>query len=50
VGITKWLYTGVMIEDAIYKSGVTPYIKIEMNDEDISRMLGIIGLAATASK
>ena len=28
-GITKWLYTGVAIEDILNKTAVRPYIKIE---------------------
>jgi hypothetical protein len=49
IGITKWLYTGVAVEDAIYKAGITPYIKLEIKDDDISRLFGVMGLAASAS-
>ncbi|MDR2772343.1 MAG: hypothetical protein LBB93_02635, partial [Elusimicrobiota bacterium] len=50
VGFLKWLYGGVLIEDAAYKAGVTPYIKIQLDDQDIARMLGIVGIAASAAK
>jgi hypothetical protein len=49
-GFTKWLYAGVMVEDAIYKTAVTPYIKIEIDDPDIAAILGILSIAAVASK
>lgn len=50
VGITDWLYTGVAVEDAIHKTGITPYIKLEIKDDDISRLFGVMGLAASTSK
>ena len=50
VGITDWLYTGVSVEDAINKAGITPYIKLEIKDEDISRLFTVMGLAASTSK
>ncbi|MDR1952003.1 MAG: MlaD family protein [Elusimicrobiota bacterium] len=50
VGLLSWLYTGVMIEDAAYKAGITTYIRIKLDDRDIARMLGIVGIAAQAAK
>ncbi|MDR1696046.1 MAG: MlaD family protein [Endomicrobium sp.] len=50
VGITKWLYAGVMVEDALYKTAVTPFIKLEINDRDLASLLGIISIAAVASR
>jgi phospholipid/cholesterol/gamma-HCH transport system substrate-binding protein len=29
-GLTKWLYTGISVEDIIYKPAVMPYLKIEL--------------------
>ncbi|MDR3256774.1 MAG: MlaD family protein [Endomicrobium sp.] len=50
VGITKWLYTGVAVEDISYKTTVMPYLKIEIDDKDLTALLGIISIAAVASK
>ncbi|MDR2426342.1 MAG: MlaD family protein [Endomicrobium sp.] len=49
-GFTKWLYAGVMVEDALYKTAVTPYIKIEIDDPDIAAILGIASIAAVATR
>ncbi|MDR1195112.1 MAG: MlaD family protein [Endomicrobium sp.] len=49
-GFTKWLYAGVMVEDALYKTAVTPYIKIEISDPDIAAILGVVSIAAVATK
>jgi DNA repair protein RadA/Sms len=49
-GITKWLYVGVNIEDIAYKTAVTPYIKIAIDDEDLAAFLGIINIAAVSTK
>ena len=49
-GFTKWLYAGVMVEDMIYKTALTPYVKIEIDDKDIASLLGIISIAAVASR
>ena len=50
LGITRWLYAGVMVEDMAYAAAVTPYIKLEIKDTDIASLLGIISVAAVASK
>jgi phospholipid/cholesterol/gamma-HCH transport system substrate-binding protein len=50
LGITKWLYAGVNVEDIAYKASVTPYIKIEIDDEDLAALLGIISIAAVSTK
>ncbi|MCL2145092.1 MAG: MlaD family protein [Endomicrobia bacterium] len=50
LGFTKWLYAGVMVEDVLYKTAVTPYLKIEINDSDLAALLGIISVAAIASR
>jgi hypothetical protein len=49
-GFTKWLYAGVMVEDTLYRSALTPYIKIEINDRDLAALLGIISIAAVATR
>ncbi|MDR3071289.1 MAG: MlaD family protein [Endomicrobium sp.] len=49
-GITKWLYVGVAVEDTTYTPAVTPYLNISLDDRDLVSLLGIIGIAATASK
>ena len=49
-GFTRWLYAGVMVEDMLYRSALTPYIKIEINDRDIAALLGIISIAAVATR
>ncbi|MCL1972183.1 MAG: MlaD family protein [Endomicrobia bacterium] len=49
-GFTKWLYAGVMVEDTLYRSALTPYIKIEINDRDLAALLGIISIAAVSTK
>jgi hypothetical protein len=50
LGITKWLYAGVNVEDIAYKASVTPYIKIQIDDEDLAALLGIISIAAVSTK
>ncbi len=50
LGLAKWLYAGVMVEDIGYAASVTPYIKLEIKDTDIAALLGIISVAAVASK
>lgn len=49
-GITRWLYAGVMVEDIAYSASVTPYIKLEIKDTDITSLLGIASVAAVASR
>jgi phospholipid/cholesterol/gamma-HCH transport system substrate-binding protein len=49
-GITKWLYAGVSLEDIAYKTAVTPYIKIEIDDGDLAALLGIVSIAAVSTK
>lgn len=49
-GITRWFYVGISVEDIAYKASLTPYVKLEIKDTDISRLLGIAGVAAAASK
>lgn len=49
-GITRWLYVGVAVEDIAYKTALAPYIKLEITDNDISRLLGIASIAAVASQ
>ncbi|MDR2436666.1 MAG: hypothetical protein LBD17_01145, partial [Endomicrobium sp.] len=50
VGVTKWLYAGVALEDATYERAITPYIKLEIDDKDLAALLGIITIAAVATK
>jgi phospholipid/cholesterol/gamma-HCH transport system substrate-binding protein len=50
VGILKWLYAGIMVEDAMYRAGFTPYIRIEIKDKDLAALFGIAGIAAAATK
>jgi hypothetical protein len=50
VGLRKWLYAGVAIEDAVEKAGIMPYVRIELDDDDIARILGIMGVAVGAAK
>ncbi|MDR0723951.1 MAG: hypothetical protein LBF23_02065, partial [Endomicrobium sp.] len=49
-GITKWLHAGVSIEDMYYRPSFTPYVRIEIDDQDLAAMLGIISIVAVASK
>ncbi|MDR2616779.1 MAG: MlaD family protein [Endomicrobium sp.] len=49
-GIMKWLYAGVLLEDVSYKPSFTPYLRLEIDDQDLSAMLGIISIAAVVSK
>jgi len=49
IGILKWLYIGVDVESIAHKTAVTSYLKIEINDRDLARLLGIIGLAKTVA-
>lgn len=49
-GITKWLYAGIAVEDIAYKASVMPYIKLEISDNDIASLLGIISIATVASQ
>jgi phospholipid/cholesterol/gamma-HCH transport system substrate-binding protein len=50
VGITKWLYAGVAFEDAAYKTALTPYVKLEIDDKDLAALLGIITIVAVTAK
>jgi phospholipid/cholesterol/gamma-HCH transport system substrate-binding protein len=50
IGITKWLYAGIMVEDIAYKSSLTPYVKIKIDDKDLASIFGIASIAAVASK
>ncbi|MDR2812109.1 MAG: MlaD family protein, partial [Endomicrobium sp.] len=50
VGITQWLYAGVDLEDISYKTSVTPYIKLEIDDKDLASLLGIISIAVISAK
>jgi phospholipid/cholesterol/gamma-HCH transport system substrate-binding protein len=50
VGITKWVYAGITLEDATYKTVVTPYIKLEIDDKDLAALVGIIGIVAITVK
>jgi hypothetical protein len=50
VGVAKWLYAGVEVEDISYRTDITPYIKIEIDDKDLAALLGIISVAAVAAK
>jgi phospholipid/cholesterol/gamma-HCH transport system substrate-binding protein len=49
-GIMKWLYTGVLLEDVSHKPSFTTYLRIEIDDQDLAAMLGIIGIATMVSK
>jgi len=49
IGILKWLYIGVDVESITHKTVVTSYLKIEINDRDLARLLGIVGLAKTVA-
>jgi phospholipid/cholesterol/gamma-HCH transport system substrate-binding protein len=49
-GVMKWLYAGVLLEDVSYKPSFTPYLRLEIDDQDLSAMLGIISIAAVVSK
>ncbi|MCA6071477.1 MAG: MlaD family protein [Endomicrobium sp.] len=50
IGVAKWLYAGVAVEDISHKTAVTPYVKLKIGDRDLAALLGIIGVAAVASK
>jgi phospholipid/cholesterol/gamma-HCH transport system substrate-binding protein len=50
VGIVEWIYVGIALEDAAYKTAVTPYIKLEIDDKDLAALLGIISIAAITAK
>jgi phospholipid/cholesterol/gamma-HCH transport system substrate-binding protein len=50
VGIIKWFYAGVALEDVTYERAITPYIKLEIDDKDLAALLGIITIAAVAAK
>jgi phospholipid/cholesterol/gamma-HCH transport system substrate-binding protein len=50
VGIAKWLYAGVALEDATYRTAITPYIKLEIDDKDLAALLGVINIAAITAK
>jgi phospholipid/cholesterol/gamma-HCH transport system substrate-binding protein len=50
IGITQWLYAGVALEDISYKTAITPYIKLEIDDKDLASLFGIISIAAIAAK
>ena len=39
-----------MVEDIAYSAAVTPYVKLEIKDTDIASLLGIMSIAAVASK
>ncbi|MDR1942096.1 MAG: MlaD family protein [Endomicrobium sp.] len=49
-GFTRWLFAGVSVEDISYKTAVTPYIKIEIDDKDLASLLGIVSIAAVSTK
>jgi phospholipid/cholesterol/gamma-HCH transport system substrate-binding protein len=49
-GFTRWLFAGVAVEDIAYKTAVTPYIKIEIDDKDLASLLGIVSIAAVSTK
>ncbi|MDR3306706.1 MAG: MlaD family protein [Endomicrobium sp.] len=50
ISIARWLYAGVALEDISYKTAVTPYIKLEIDDKDLAALIGIISLAAITAK
>jgi phospholipid/cholesterol/gamma-HCH transport system substrate-binding protein len=50
VGITKWLYAGVALEDSTYEPTITPYVKLEIDDKDLAAVLGIISIAVVTAK
>jgi phospholipid/cholesterol/gamma-HCH transport system substrate-binding protein len=50
IGVAKWLYTGVAVEDISHKIAVTPYVKLKIDDKDLAAVLGIIGVVTVASK
>ena len=50
LGIFKWLYVGVQVEDTLTKTNVMPYIKLKVTDDDLASMFGVAGIAATSSK
>jgi phospholipid/cholesterol/gamma-HCH transport system substrate-binding protein len=41
LGLTKWLYLGLAVEDIAYKAAVMPYVNIEINDKDLASLFGI---------
>jgi len=45
IGVAKWLYIGIDVENIARKTAVAPYLKIEVNDRDLAGLLGTIGLA-----
>ncbi|MDR2395997.1 MAG: MlaD family protein [Endomicrobium sp.] len=49
-GIMKWLHTGILLEDISYKPSFTPYLRLEIDDQDLAAMLGIVTVAIVASK
>ncbi|MDR1926344.1 MAG: MlaD family protein [Endomicrobium sp.] len=50
-GLAKWLYAGIAVEDIACKTAtITPYLKVEIDDKDLARLFGIIGLATAVSK
>jgi phospholipid/cholesterol/gamma-HCH transport system substrate-binding protein len=49
-GIMKCLYAGVLLEDISYKPSFSPYLRLEIDDQDLAAMLGIISIAAIVSK
>ena len=50
LGIFKWLYVGVQVEDTLTRTNVMPYIKLKVTDDDLASMFGVAGIAATSSK
>jgi phospholipid/cholesterol/gamma-HCH transport system substrate-binding protein len=50
VGITKWFYAGVALEDATYERAIAPYVKLEIDDKDLAALLGIISIAVVTAK
>ncbi|MCL2485033.1 MAG: MlaD family protein [Endomicrobia bacterium] len=50
IGLTKWLSAGIMVEDVLYKTAVTPFVKLEIKDRDLAALLGIISIAAVSTK
>jgi hypothetical protein len=52
VGLTKWLYAGIALEDVAYRRAITPYLKIEFNDKDLASLfgIGVVSCAVSALK
>jgi len=50
VGLMKWLYAGVAVEDMAHKPDFTPYVKLEIKDNDLAKLFGIGSIAAVAAR